>query len=438
MAFTHALSTNNYGPARLIVATSVASGGSGIQNGTHSTLASAMADAASGETIFLRDSVTENVTLTAGVNITAWQGGTLNTPTINGTLTMTTAGTCNISGIRLSSNGAQFLSVTGSAASIVNLNNCYLTTAFDPGITFSSSDSGSQINIYNCKGDISASAKAFFAHSSSGTLDINFTRITNSGSSTTVSTCSAGLLFSRFSSFTFPITTSGTSTISMNNVLFNTTNTTSLTIGGTGGTLVNSTINSGNASSVSIGTALSLFDCSVASTNTNAITGAGTLIYANITFIDTSFKINVTTQSGGIIQGGVFQAPSVGYLGERLESTATSVAMVSGTPKTVTSVSLTAGIWDVYALATTVPTGGTGIATAMSVNISTTDNTIVGTLGIQTSNFGSGTGMSIISGIVPALRVVLTATTTYYLVSNVVYTSTTSPTNGRLSATRVG
>jgi hypothetical protein len=101
MAFTHALSTNNYGPAKFVVATSAA-------NGTHTTLASAMSAASSGDTIFLRDSVTENVTLTPGVNISSWPSGSSLNGTgnakITGKLTMTGAGSVTIVGIQLETN----------------------------------------------------------------------------------------------------------------------------------------------------------------------------------------------------------------------------------------------------------------------------------------------------------------------------------------------
>ena len=94
MGFTHALSTNNYGPSKFVVATSAA-------NGTHTTLASAMSDASAGDTIFIRDSVTENVTITPGVNIASYYGSADDSPAITGTLTMTGAGTSFLSGLRL-------------------------------------------------------------------------------------------------------------------------------------------------------------------------------------------------------------------------------------------------------------------------------------------------------------------------------------------------
>jgi pectin methylesterase-like acyl-CoA thioesterase len=65
MTFTHALSTNNYGPAKFIVSSSAA-------NGTHTTIAAALTSASTGDTIFIRPGTyTENLTLKAGVNLTA-------------------------------------------------------------------------------------------------------------------------------------------------------------------------------------------------------------------------------------------------------------------------------------------------------------------------------------------------------------------------------
>lgn len=292
MSFTHALGTNRYGEADLIVSTTAA-------NGTHTTLTSAMAAAVSGQTIFLRDSVTENVTLTAGVNIAAWTGGTLNTPTITGTLTMTTAGTCNISGIRLVTNSAALLAVTGSAASIVNLIECYLNATNNNAITFSSSSGSSQINITSCSGDLGSNT-TFFAASGSGTLTFQKSFFTNSGASSTASTISSGTLAVGYSSFAFPVTTSSTSNIIYSYSTFSTitTNTTSLTHGGSGQSAVQSCIfGSGSASAISVGTGatLPLVDCIVSSTNTNAIVGLGTLNYAGIIFTGTSSIITTST-----------------------------------------------------------------------------------------------------------------------------------------------
>lgn len=303
MTFTHALSTNRYGEGDLIVSTSAA-------NGTHITLASAMAAAVSGQTIFLRDSVTENVTLTAGVNISAWTGGRLNTPTITGTLTMTAAGTCNINGVRLQTNSAFLLAVTGSANSIVNVRNCFLNITNNTGVSYTSSGTGSAVIFSNCEGDVGTTGIAIFSASGAGSINFNNCVIGNSGGSSTASTVSAGTLGMFWSAVNSPITTSGTGGISCYLSTLNAagTNSTALTHGGSGAAneCALSWISGGTASAISIGASLGVHSCEVVSSNTNAITGAGTLIYTDIYMGNTSTAMNVTTNtqrpsfSGGI------------------------------------------------------------------------------------------------------------------------------------------
>jgi hypothetical protein len=248
-------------------------------NGSHTTLAAAMNDAVAGQTIFLRDSVTESVTLKAGVNIASWTGGSLNTPTISGTLSMTTAGTCNISGIRLVSNGAQVLSVTDAAASIVNLTDCYLSIASNPGITFSSTSVDAKITMTDCNGDISAAATAIYADSSAGNLTLRSCTFTNTGNSTTPSTSSAGLttMFNcRFDS-AFLFTTPSSIDINNCNFFVNALNITPLTV--FNGFLRYSQFSSGTASAISISGTL-VTQCNVidSSSATFAITGTGALV----------------------------------------------------------------------------------------------------------------------------------------------------------------
>lgn len=302
MTFSHALSTNNYGVARFIVAISAA-------NGTHTTLASAMAAASSGDTIFLRDSVTENVTLTAGVNIAAWSG-TTGTPAIIGTLTMTTAGTCTISGIRLQTNSANLLAVTGSAASIVILNNCYLNCTNNTGISMTSSSASALIEINYCMGDLGTTGIGVYSSSSAGQINIRWTRFTNSGSSTTASSNSAGIVTFRNSNGTIPISSTSTGAVNLLSgcqLDTSSTNTTSLTANGTGGgSCIASTLISGTASTISIGVGVtySLQDLVISSTNTNAVTGSGTVNYSLLNFTNTSNTVNTTTQGANITRYG--------------------------------------------------------------------------------------------------------------------------------------
>src|SRR5258708_20620706 len=118
------LSTNTFGVAKWIVSATAS-------DGTHTTIASALTSASSGDTIFIRPGTyTENLTLKAGVNLSAFGSDSSQNGTgkviISGTCTMTTAGSVTISGIQLQTNSAALLAVTGTLASVVNLQNCYL------------------------------------------------------------------------------------------------------------------------------------------------------------------------------------------------------------------------------------------------------------------------------------------------------------------------
>lgn len=170
---------------------------------------------------------------------------------------------------------------------------------------------------------------------------------------------------------------------------------------------------------------------------TTANSGVLTTSSGGVPSIDTTNFAVLTT--GVQMKGNnTNTAPPVGFIGESISSSATAVAMVSNTAKTLTSISLTAGVWDVCAIATSTPTGGAAVQTAIQVGISTTNNTITGTVGIDYYQNNLVSGESLMTGVVPHLRVVLSATTTYYLIGFTLYTSTTCPFNGRISATRVG
>lgn len=299
MALTHAVSTNNYGPAKLIVATSAA-------NGTHTTLASAMADASSGDTIFLRDSVTENVTITPGVNITAWSGGSLNVPSITGTLTMTAAGTSTISGLTLVTNSANVIAVTGSAASILNVINCYLSCTNNTGVSMTTSNAAARIDFFKCKGDLSTTGIAFFSSSSAGKLKFISCDLSNSGSSTTPSTISAGELGIQYSSFSNPITTSSTAGYNSNFNSFTTFgNNTALIIGGSGGSTSNTdNFSSGTAQAITCTSTLTLDRSLISSSNATPVGGAGTITFSQAS-VSSGNLIAPTTLTPNYFQYGI-------------------------------------------------------------------------------------------------------------------------------------
>ncbi len=414
----------------------------------YSTIASAITAASSGDTIFIQTGTyTENLTLKAGVNLTAFgSDSSLNgsgTVIISGTCTFTGTGTVTISGIQLQTNSAALLVVSGTLASVVNLNNCYLNCTNNTGITYSSSNAASLININYCSGNLGTTGIAFHSMTSPGTLSYRYCLLGNTGNSTTAASNSDGAVFLIYSISINSFSTSSTGTFLAN---YSTINVASLNIaaittaGSSSGNAANqSTLASGSASSVSVGsgTTMNLQSSIISSSNTNAITGSGSLIYSGLIF-PSSAKINTTTQTGGLLPGGLTQAPSAGYIGQQISNSAANVATTSTVAKTITSISITAGIWDVSTLSGALATGGTVLLSDHISEISTTDNTLTGSFGLNQGEIRISTGATVLSVAVPSFRVTLTATTIYYLVVQNTYTSTTCPTWGSIRATRVG
>lgn len=445
------ISTNTFGVAKWIVSTDAT-------QGTHTTIGGALTSASSGDTIFIRTGTyTENLTLKAGVNLCALPSDSSLNQTGNviiaGNCTLTTAGSVTISGIQLQTNSAALLSVTGSAASIVNLNNCNLNCSNNTGITFSAANTSAAVNLYNCTGNLGTTGIGLFSDSSTGNITFLDCYFTNSGGSTTASTKSAGQFNSINSTFNNPLTYSSSNVASgMEYTNMMVTNTTNLTTSGTGQiAIIYCYFASGTASALSIGTGtlISLAHCLISSSNTNAITGAGSVLSVGTIYTGTSHFSNVTTQTGGAING-ITQgtAPSLGMVGEQIRSYIASGSPVTitstGTTVNITNISVTAGIWDISGLVNFTATStnsanGACIASIVSTTASTGllgDNAIETAAPTTTATTGFSSNLTV--GI-PSFRVTLSATTTYYLTAYGQATVGFGMTAyGRISATRVG
>lgn len=292
MTFTRGLATNNYGPAKFIV------DGTTTANGTHSTIAAAIAAASSGDTIFIRPGTyTENLTLKVGVNLTAFSADDL-TPnvTISGTCTLTAAGTVTISNIRLQTNGAACVDVSGAAASILILESCDIRATNSTAITYSSSSGSSRLRMVGCTGSITGAGISYWSMSASGQMLVDYCLLDNTAS-TTASTISAGLVQAHHSNLSFPITTSGTGGIVMHHVRHQPgVSAKALTAGGSGGhAAVFYTTSTGANTAITVTSQLSLEHAVIFSSNATAIDGAGTLEYSNVTFENFPTNNNVTT-----------------------------------------------------------------------------------------------------------------------------------------------
>ena len=305
MTFTHALSTNNYGCSKFIVDASAA-------NGTHTTIAAALTAASSGDTIFIRPGTyTENLTHKAGVNLTCLPGdGYAPNVIINGNVTCSGAGTFQISGVQLRTNSANCLTVSGSSATIVQLNDVYINCLNNTGISYTTSNSSSTIAGFNCSFSLGTTGIAYYSMSSTGAMNFYRSDFENTGASTTASSNSAGTVAFWNCVLAGALSTSSNGTVGGDNCSFNLAgiNTTAITTAGSSASnfLYNCFVNSGSASAISIGTGTTLTaeNNVVSSSNTNAITGAGTIIFSGLNF-NNSKVINTTTKSPQSLRPGL-------------------------------------------------------------------------------------------------------------------------------------
>lgn len=144
------ISTNTFGVAKWVVSPDAT-------QGTHTTISAALADASSGDTIWVRDGTyTENITGKDGVTIQACnEGGVANqdfvlgTVVLDGTLTIS-SGTCKINGLTINPTGASAVVVSGSSVTTSILTYCSLSSSGATTIVNSNSNAGTIVNFVNC------------------------------------------------------------------------------------------------------------------------------------------------------------------------------------------------------------------------------------------------------------------------------------------------
>ena len=292
----------------------IVSGGGEPDGANFTTLATAYAAAvAEGapQTVFMQPGIYTIGTqqLQNGINISAFGsdsalstvdgfGGT--SVIIVGKFTVANNCLATIYGVGLQGDSDYFLEMSGSTYGVINLDSCYLNAEDATGIGFSTSNASAEINLLYCTGGISFDNlnESLFAHSSAGTLSIDHTIIVSPGTDVFNSTVSAGNLNINHCNFQFPITSSGTASVDISHSTIDTSvhNVTALTMGGSGAHSINhTTVNSGTASAISIGNTTTLALCEIGSSNTNAITGGGTVDLAGIVFTGSSSTVDTTT-----------------------------------------------------------------------------------------------------------------------------------------------
>jgi hypothetical protein len=151
------------------------------------------------------------------------------------------------------------------------------------------------------------------------------------------------------------------------------------------------------------------------------------------------------SQTAGIIGTTTNNNANSGSIGEVVSSSvavgsAVSLTTATGafTGKTITSISLTAGDWDIF--------GSVGINNAATTNftgiaggISTTNDTLNSAYEEET-RFSYGSAGLVLNNVVsfsfPTTRVSISATTTYYLIGYAAFSVSTATAFGRITARR--
>jgi hypothetical protein len=145
------------------------------------------------------------------------------------------------------------------------------------------------------------------------------------------------------------------------------------------------------------------------------------------------------SQTAGIVGTTTNNNANAGSVGEYISSSASAVSLTTSTPTNITSISLTAGDWDVSgAVAFVNP--GTSSVSSMIAGISTTS----GAFGALVSGFGQAsvqvpatTGLSGSTVAPYTTRISIASTTTVYLIGQCNFTISTFTANGYIRARRI-
>jgi hypothetical protein len=166
-------------------------------------------------------------------------------------------------------------------------------------------------------------------------------------------------------------------------------------------------------------------------TQITSITGTGASVLAT----------NPTITNPAIVGTSTNDNAAAGNVGEYVESVLVSgsaVALTTTTAKTVTSIPLTAGDWDVDCVVNYGPTATTSI-TSDAASLSLTTNTFDATAGrfVQITRPPTVNGGLNDSVAVPPYRFSLSGSTTIFLVAESIFTASTNAASGIIRARRV-
>jgi hypothetical protein len=272
-------------------------------NGTHTTIASAMASAVSGDTILVMPGTyTEDITIKPGISLNGANVGGPNSVLLIGKISFSAAGTANIANMTLQTNGDFIIEVTGANNCQLAISFCTLLCSNNTGVNFTNSNVNSAIAFGDANIILGTTGIAFYTMSSPGFINVIHGVWGNGGASITASTNSAGTVTFVKTIIRAPLSTTGTGIIleSYCNHNTNDENVTPLTVNGAGISFCEYTdllAGTDPALSVGAGATINIFHSRADSSNVNALTGLGTMNYAFIVFTGSSSGHNVSVEN---------------------------------------------------------------------------------------------------------------------------------------------
>lgn len=303
----HASSDNLYGPSTFVVDALPG-------KGSHTTISSALTSASSGDTIYIRPGTyTEDLTLKAGVDITGLPGGENDGNVLIKGKMDGSSGSCTIAHVRLTTNSDVIYDVTGTTVNQSAFVHCWFH--FTDGDCITVNNANASPVFIDCSFRQTGSDLDLFNVTACEIIIFRRCDLTNSGAVVGTSTIASGLV--RFNSSKMQpqkFTTSSTGRIHAEHSSFvgNTDNITPITTAGTGSDnfFYNCIFESGTATSISAGsgTTITVINSSIRSSNSNPVSGAGTVIYSGLDFINTGNGISTTTQTARYTQQGKYRA----------------------------------------------------------------------------------------------------------------------------------
>jgi hypothetical protein len=281
--------------------------------GNYTTIASAIAaaSAAGGGTVFIRDGTyTENLTLKPGVPLVAWPASAYTAKVlITGNHTATDAGSYAISGINFLGQGGDLFTVSGTNTISLTIYDCFLvkTTEID---LFVISNANASVNVRGGSSSCNTVGITGIVRMSAGIFQMIGHRNVSSPAGTSQISGTANCQFFE-SKIDDKIITSNTAIIRMERTLQGL-GTNCLVHNSTSSTSGNQNVcrfcrfGSGNADAIQIGAGatLTLELCDIDSNSDTGISGAGSLIYAGLTFAGINLKSNITTTTQTVASEG--------------------------------------------------------------------------------------------------------------------------------------